>query len=258
MSSPWNPSQYERFRNERSQPFFDLLDLVRPAPGGRAIDLACGTGQLTRALHERIQAAETVGLDTSESMLAMSDEHAGDGLRFESGDIEAFAPTAPYDVVFSNAALQWIDGHEVLFPRVAGAVAPGGQLAIQMPANADHSSHLTAHAIAREEPLATALGGYVRDWPVRAPEWYAERLHELGFREQTVRLQVYGHVLSSSSEVVEWVKGTLLTDYERRLPAHVYGQFLARYRQRLLDQIGERSPYFYAFKRILLWARKGG
>lgn len=257
MASPWNPAQYERFRNERSQPFFDLLDLVQPVPGGRAVDLGCGTGELTQALHERIQAAETVGLDSSDSMLARSDEHAGDGLRFELGDIAAFEPKQPYDVVFSNAALQWLDGHEELFPRIAAAVAPGGQLAVQMPANADHASHLTAHAVAREQPFADALNGYVREWPVQPPEWYAERLHDLGFGEQSVRLQVYGHVLPSSGEVVEWVKGTLLTDYERRLPPDVYAQFLARYRQRLLEQIGEAKPYFYAFKRILLWARRG-
>jgi len=256
MASPWNPDQYARFRNERSQPFFDLLELVEPAPGGRAVDLGCGTGELTPALHGRLQASETVGIDNSESMLAKSGTFAGNGVRFERGDIETFAPAEPFDVVFSNAALQWVDGHEELFPRLAQAIAPGGQLAIQMPANDDHLSHLTAHEVAREAPFAAALGGYSRTWPVKRPEWYAEELDRLGFREQSVRLQVYGHHLASREEVVEWVKGTLLTDYQKRLQEDVYAQYLKRYQERLLPQLSDSRPYFYAFKRVLIWGRK--
>lgn len=256
MTSPWNPDQYARFRNERSQPFFDMLELVRPAPGGRAVDLGCGTGELTPALHARLQASETVGVDNSESMLAKSGEFAGSGVRFERGDIESFAPVGAFDTVFSNAALQWVDGHEELFPRLLNAVAEGGQFAVQMPANDDHPSHLTAHAVAREEPFATELGGYSRAWPVKKPEWYAELLDRLGFTEQSVRLQVYGHHLASRDEAVEWVKGTLLTDYQKRLPPETYEQFLKSYRERLMPQLEDRRPFFYAFKRVLIWGRK--
>src|SRR5262249_4128181 len=93
----WNPDQYARFGAERSQPFYDLLDLVREGPagggrgprGGRIVDLGCGTGELTRVLHERLGAAETVGLDSSPAMLARSAAVAGGGLRFEAGDIAA-------------------------------------------------------------------------------------------------------------------------------------------------------------------------
>ncbi len=256
MTSPWNPDQYHRFRDERSKPFFDLLDLVEPCPGGLVIDLGCGTGELTRILHERTGAARTLGLDSSETMLARAREFAGDGLRFEIGDIAQFE--GEYDVVFSNAALQWINGHDALVPAVAAHVRTGGQLAFQVPANADHPSHLVAHAVAREEPFATALGGYSREWPVLAPERYAEMLDALGFQDLTVRLEVYGHHLESTEGVIEWVKGTLLTDYERRMPAGLYQEYLARYRERLLAELGERSPYFYAFKRVLARGRKPG
>lgn len=258
MPGDWNPDQYERFRNERSQPFFDLLELVRPAPGGRAVDLGCGTGELTRVLHERLGAAETLGIDSSPAMLERAAQFAGGGLRFELADIATFTAERPFDVVFSNAALQWLPDHERLVPRVAGLVAPGGQLAFQVPANADHPSHTIAHAVAREEPFATALGGYVRDWPVLPPERYAELLDGLGFADVHVRLQVYVHRLASSDDVVEWVRGTLLTDYERRLGPELYAQYLARYRERLLAEIGERAPYVYTFKRVLAAGRRPG
>jgi trans-aconitate 2-methyltransferase len=254
MPSTWNPDQYHRFRDERSKPFFDLLDLVEPLPGGTAIDLGCGTGELTRVLHDRTGAADTLGLDSSETMLAKTAEHAGSGLRFEPGDIANFE--GQYDLVFSNAALQWLNGHESLVRNVAGHVNDGGQLAFQVPANADHPSHLVAHAVAREEPFATALGGYSREWPVLPPERYAELLDSLGFGDLTVRLEVYGHHLDSTDGVVEWVKGSLLTDYEKRMPAELFQRYLARYRERLLGELGQRAPYFYAFKRILVRGRK--
>src|SRR5438445_352217 len=82
----WNPDQYERFREERSQPFFDLLDLCEPRPAMRVIDLGCGTGELTAKLHSRLAAAETVGIDSSAAMLEKSRAHNTKGLRFELGD----------------------------------------------------------------------------------------------------------------------------------------------------------------------------
>ena len=86
-----------------------------------------------------------------------------------------------------------------------------------------------------------------------APEVYATLLHRLGFREQHVRLQVYAHELESREAVVEWVRGSLLTDYERRLPAELWPRFLERYRERLLPQLDDTRPFFYPFKRVLMW-----
>jgi trans-aconitate 2-methyltransferase len=255
-ASVWDPAQYERFRDERSQPFHDLLALVQPIPGGRAIDLGCGTGELTRLLHEHVRARSTTGLDNSESMLEKSAAFAGGGLRFKLGTILRFAPRSPVDLVFSNAALQWVPGHGALFERLTAGLKPGGQLAIQMPANDDHPSHATAFALSRVEPFRTALGGYRRDWPVQPPEWYAAALDRLGYREQSVRLQVYAHHLASRDDVVEWVKGTLLTDYQQRMAAPDFDAFLAAYRERLLPQLDDARPYFYAFKRVLIWARR--
>ena len=125
-----------------------------------------------------------------------------------------------------------------------------------MPANNDHPSHLTAFAISSEPPFREALGGYERHWPVLAPEAYATLLHRLGFRRQHVRLQVYAHELESREAVVEWVRGSLLTDYERRLPTELWPHFLERYRERLLPQLEDTRPFFYPFKRVLLWGAR--
>jgi trans-aconitate 2-methyltransferase len=254
----WDPTQYERFSDERSAPFFDLLELVEPSPGGRVVDLGCGTGELTRVLHERTGASATLGIDSSEAMLARSAPYASDGLSFELGDIAEWAPAGPVDVVFSNAALHWVDDHPALFARLTAALGPGGQLAVQMPANHDHASHLVAERVAAEAPFREALGGYVRKSPVLAPDKYALLLNRVGYATQHVRLQVYLHLLPEPGGVVDWVKGTLLTDYKRRLPEDIYEDFLARYRELLLKELGDARPFPFTFKRVLLWARAEG
>jgi len=248
----WNPSQYERFAAERARPGADLLALVDPVPGGTVVDLGCGTGELTARLHERTGAAVTLGIDSSPAMLERAAAHATAGLRFELGDIAEFGAPAAYDVVFANAALHWVPGHEQLLRRLTDSLRPGGQLAVQVPANTDHPSHALAFEIAQEPPFEVAVDEAT---PILAPEAYATLLDDLGFEDVHVRVQVYGHHLASTAEVVEWTKGTTLTRFQRMLTPERYSQFVDNYRDRLLAVLGDRSPYFYTFKRLLFWGK---
>jgi trans-aconitate 2-methyltransferase len=218
--------------------------------------LGCGTGELTRVLHERTGASATLGIDSSETMLARTKQHAGGGLSFELEDIASWAPADPLDLVFSNAALHWVDDHSELFARLTKALRPQGQLAVQVPANNDHASHLVAERVAAEEPFREALSGYIRKSPVLPPEHYAVLLDRLGYESQHVRLQIYLHILPEPEAVVDWVRGTLLTDYKRRLPEALYEDFVARYRELLLSELGEDRPFRFTFKRVLLWGRR--
>jgi trans-aconitate 2-methyltransferase len=243
----WSPEQYERFKAARQQPFRDLVSLVEPRPGMRVADLGCGTGELTRELHTGLHAAETIGIDSSESMLAKAEFFAGNALRFERTDIEAFAADRPLHLIFSNAAFHWVADHVNLFTRLARFLAPNGQLAVQMPANDSHTSHSTA------ADLAVKFGAAPRPDHLLPVERYAELLHTLGFKRQHVRMQVYGHLLDSTDDVVEWVRGALLTDYERQLGDR-FGDFVDEYRRELNARLGTQKPYFYTYKRILIWA----
>ncbi|MFI5040614.1 MAG: methyltransferase domain-containing protein [Acidimicrobiales bacterium] len=256
----WDPDQYRRFAEERTQPFLDLLDMVRPVPGGEVIDLGCGTGELTARLHAYTRAGATVGIDSSESMLSQARPLGRDGLRFASGDIGRFDADGRFDVIFTNAALQWLPDHPRLLARLAAGLRPGGQLAVQVPANGDHPSHTVAVEVAHEAPFVDAMVAPPPDvvHQVLPPERYAELLDELGFSNQHVRLQIYGHRLASSAAVVEWTRGTALLRFERLLPAQLFELFVDRYRRRLVEVLGDRAPYFYAFKRILFWARLPG
>jgi trans-aconitate 2-methyltransferase len=254
-SDTWDPAVYDRFKEERAQPFHDLLALVQPVPGGRAVDLGCGSGELTALLHARTGAAETLGIDSSAAMLEPAVARAQGGLRFELGDIGAFAADGSWDVVFANASLQWLPDHPALFARLRDALRAGGQLAVQMPANFDHATHTVADAVGREFGVP-ALAAFENSLP---PERYALLLDQLGFAAQTVRLQVYLHRLPTTRAVIEWVQGSLLTRYRRELGAERHAEFLERYRSALLVALGDASgarPYSFAFKRVLLWARR--
>jgi len=252
-ASVWNPEQYQRFAAERKRPFLDLMALVRRRDRMRVVDLGCGGGALTRELHDALAASETVGVDDSETMLAGCDAHAGDGVRFARADLTEFDEGAPYDLVFSNAAIHWVADHERVLERLTGLLSDRGQLAVQVPANHDYPSHTVMNEIARESPFAEALGGYVKPTHVLAPEAYARLLDRLGYREQHVRLQVYVHHLSGPEQVIEWVRGTTLTDYQSRLSPESFDELVDRYRSRLLEALPDERPFVFPFKRILFW-----
>ena len=259
----WDPRQYDKFEREREQPFYDLLALVHPKAGMRAVDLGCGTGKLTRVLHERLDARETIGLDRSPSMLASASASAAApsaaaGLRFAAGTIESFVTdsSSPWDLIFSNAALHWVDDHGRLVEQLAAKLAPAGQLAFQVPAQHDTLTHRLAEELAGEEPFRTAFGGWRRSQPVLTPDAYALVLYRCGFAAPKAQLIVYPHVLASREDVVEWVKGTMLTEYKRHLPEAVYDRFVGAYRARLLERLDDSRPFFYPFKRILCWGER--
>lgn len=257
-SSSWNPNQYEKFKNERSQPFFDLMNMVHPIPNGTAIDLGCGTGELTSALHRHLQAAATIGLDSSDTMMQDAQKFAGNGLSFIYGDINTWTADKKYGVIFSNAALQWCDNHPELFKRLHEALVPGGQLAVQMPMNHDYPTHTLAAKMSHEEPWKTLLKGqtYEKANTMLLAEDYATLLFKLGFAEQKAYVEIYGHKLESREEVVEWVKGSMLTHFRSRLSEEDYKKFLTEYKKRLFEILPDDKPFFYPFKRIFLWARR--
>jgi trans-aconitate 2-methyltransferase len=252
----WNPELYARFAAERRRPFEDLLALVSPVPGGRAVDLGCGPGALTRVLHEKVGASATLGIDASDAMLAKAAANAGDGVTFERGDIADFAPAAPFDLVFSNAALHWVPDHPALLERLTRAVAPGGQIAFQVPDNFGHPSHRTAEEIAGREPYRSALSGAAHSRHVLAPETYSAILDRLGYAEQDIRLQIYGQRLPSRDDIVAWVEGSLLSEYRRRLPPETFARFLEDYRNALFAKVPDERPFYFTYRRILAWARK--
>lgn len=255
----WNPDQYRKFAAERAQPFHDLVGLVQPAEFLRGVDLGCGPGELTATAADTLQTADMLGIDNSPAMIVAARAHTAEGVRFVDGDIGEWTSYSDIDLVMASASLQWIPNHAKVLEQWTAALAPGGQLAVQVPANACMPSHRVADDLAHTPRYLDTFEGNPPPDPVAEnvlePEQYAQLLFDLGFEQQHVRLQVYPHVLPSSRAVVQWVRGTTLTRFEKRLPADLFEQFVADYESALIAAVGDQSPFFFPFRRILLWGR---
>lgn len=250
---PWNPEKYLEFKEQRSAPFDDLLKLVRVRTGLKVVDLGCGTGELTRKLANTLPDSEVLGIDSSPEMLKASQAWTRSRLRFELGDQAAL--TGAYDLIFSNAALQWSEGHTELIPRLFHCLKPGGQIAVQVPSNHNHVSHRVYREVAAREPFITALNGYNRQSPVLTIEAYAARLFQEDAQEIVVFEKVYPHILESADAVVDWISGTALVPYFERLSDSLRAEFIEAIRKRMRAELPSR-PVFYPFKRTLFSAIK--
>ncbi len=251
-----DPAQYARFSDERSRPFFNLLDRVPQRPFQRIVDLGCGSGELTVALSDRWPEAQVSGVDNSPQMLAKAQPFIRPGrLEFTEQAIEDFSE--PVDLLFTNAALQWTNDHEVLFPRLAGLVTPGGVFACQMPHSFDQPSHLILEEIARTGPWAERLSTWKR-MRVFPTARYAAMMMDLGFEADAWETTYY-FVLQGENPVLEWVKGTSLQPILNQLEPDEKVEFAEIYAARLREAYPATSVgTVYPFKRIFFVATRSG
>lgn len=247
MVMSWNPAQYHKFQSERSAPFFDLLNLVEIRPQLKVIDLGCGTGELTRILADALPESTVTGLDSSLQMLDKAAPHASENLRFEQGNLSEL--TGNWDLIFSNAAIQWCEDHEKLIPNIFSKLDHGGQLCIQIPSNHNHISHMLIRETVRESPFNRILNGFERISPVLSIDEYTRILFALGAKNILVFEKIYPHVLENSDAVIEWISGTALVPYFERLGKHK-PEFLDVLRRKMNNALPE-SPLLYPFRRIL-------
>ncbi len=253
----WSPGQYLKFEDERTRPSVDLLARVPLARAARCIDVGCGPGNSTELLVARFPDAVVSGLDSSPAMIAKAKERLP-GLVFETADIRAWEPRERFDLIFANAVFQWVPDHATLLPRLAGFLAPGGCLAVQMPNNMDEPSHRLMREVARAGPwaglLAAAAGAREE---IGSFEAYYGWLRGAGC-EVDLWQTSYVHALDGASAIVEWFRSTGLRPYLDPLPPEERDAFLALYR----DAIAEAYPaqadgkVLLRFPRLFLVARR--
>ena len=230
---PWDPAQYLKFAGHRLRPAIDLLGRIDAEKPAEVVDLGAGAGNVTRLLKARWPDARVTGVDDSKEMLAKAAAAAPE-IDWERGDLATWRPRRPADVIYSNAALHWIVGHERLFAELVGALAPGGVLAVQMPRNFSAPSHTSIAEAARSGPWRARLEPLLRPAPVAEPAFYfdllAPRVAELDIWETE-----YQQVLEGDNPVKEWTKGTWLTplldalaEPERSGFEAAYGALVAR------------------------------
>jgi len=233
----WDPGQYLTFAHERLRPALDLLARIPLAAPGAIVDLGCGAGNVAQVLAARWPEAAITGVDGSAEMLAAARVATKGDTRFTwlESDLANFAPAAPPDLVYSNAALHWLDDHATLFPRLLASVAPGGALAVQMPDNFGAPSHALLFDVALGARWRDRLAAHVRAHPVAAAMDYARWLGAATAQDvwATEYLQLLPAARGGEHPVVAWMKGAALTPFLAALDADARPRFVADYAARI-------------------------
>jgi trans-aconitate 2-methyltransferase len=223
----WDPAQYLKFADHRLRPAVDLLNRIDLDHPGEIYDLGAGAGNVTRLIKERWPGARVTGVDDSAAMLAKAAATAP-AITWHQADLSTWSPARPADLIYSNAALHWLGGHERLFPALLGSLAPGGVLAVQMPRNFGAPSHTAIAEAARSGPWRARLEPLLRPAPVADPDFYygvlAPKAATLDIWETE-----YLQILEGPDPVKEWTKGTWLKPLLDALPEPERGRFEAHY-----------------------------
>ena len=252
----WDPNQYLKFAGERLRPAVDLLARVPVAAPRTVIDLGCGTGILAPLLMQRWPDAKLTGIDSSSEMLAKA-RADNPGAHFVQADVATWRPEQAVDVIYSNAMLHWLDGHERLIAGLLAALAPAGWLAIQMPRNFEEPSHTTINDAIEQGPWRGKLEPHLRRRPVAEPQQYWRLFHDKVASLQIWETQ-YLQVLQGPDAVAEYVKGSWLKQFLDRLDEPERGAFEADYRRRVEPHYPaeKNGATLYPIRRLFIVAQK--
>lgn len=252
----WNPEQYLKFADHRLRPALDLLARIPAESPETVIDLGCGPGNITEWLQRRWPGARITGVDSSSEMLDSARKRHPE-LDWEQADIEQWLPKVRADVIYSNAALQWLDHHRPLFAKLYAALAPGGVLAVQMPRNFDQPSHVLMRQAAQEGPWRDVLAPALRPSPVAPPAEYWRMLQPLGATLDIWECD-YLQPLSGEDAIVQWMLGTtlrpllaLLSETERDAYLGIYRELARAAYPREAD-----GTTLFPFRRLFILASK--
>lgn len=254
----WDPTTYQRYGDERSRPFFELVARIGAESPARVVDLGCGPGPLTVELTRRWPAAEVTGLDSSAEMIA-SAQALGSTVGFAVADVRDWHADPDLDVVLANAVLQWVPGHDELLRRWAGELKPGAWLAFQVPGNFDAPSHRAIREVAGRPAWRARLDGVLRGTEsVLEPTEYATLLVEAGCAVDAWET-TYLHqlpVTGPDHPVLSWVEGTALRPVKAHLDEAAWVEFRSELGQRLAEvyPIHNGQTYF-PFRRIFVVAQ---
>jgi trans-aconitate 2-methyltransferase len=263
--SDWDPELYNRFSQYRSEPVTMMLARLQLGPQERIVDLGCGTGEHTAELARRSVRGNVVGIDSSPAMIERAmKQHQGLApelqrrLQFRLADFRNFEADREFTVVFSNAALQWVDNHRNILAAAYRALRNQGRLAVQMPANENETAQATMRQMATEVPWNAVLSE-VRspsDENVLPASEYSKLLSEIGFAEVNCFYHTFLHSMRSPGEVVEFCRSTSLRRFLDPLPVRRQPEFVAELTRRLEAAYGTRGPLTFNFRRLFLWGQR--
>lgn len=253
---PWNPDVYNQFKDIRFKPFYDLADLITADSPMKAVDLGCGTGEQTAILTEKFPQAEFTGIDSSPEMLEKSKTLENNRLHFKMSTTEEMINNNEnWDLIFSNAALQWSDDHQTLFPQLISKLKTNGQLAVQMPYQPGNTLNKILYELADDEPFKTRLNHWNRPSAVLTIDEYAQLLFDNGIEDLNLSQKVYPIIAEDHETLFKFISGSALIPYLEKLNEDQQKEFTTEFKNRIATSF-PKLPAIYAFKRILMYGRK--
>lgn len=255
---PWNPDVYNQFKNIRYQPFFDLMSMISSEDLKSAVDIGCGTGEQTSILAEKFSNTNFIGIDASPEMLEKSRGYEHANLRFKQKAVEDFIadePNQKWDLIFSNAALQWSDNHQELFPKLISLLSNNGQFAVQMPVQNENLLNKLLLELVQEKPFVDYLQGWKRETPMLTIDEYAEIMFNSGLKNIQIVQKVYPIIADTPDTLFDFISGSALIPYIERMTNDEQEIFITTYKSRI-KKAYKKIPAIYAFKRLLLYGNK--
>ncbi len=227
----WDPDQYLKFKAERTQPSLDLVSRLvayRTQAGNAfspatALDLGCGPGNSTKVVAHAFPAARILGVDSSPDMIqeaTRASAPSGGGhvsyrlfdatddplpLACELGNRDGF------DLIFSNACIQWVPDNPALIRRLMGSLAPGGLLAVQVPVNSEEPIYQCIYRVVDSPKWAPCFKRRRFFTTLKVAEYFdvlAGCANDFAMWQTS-----YLHRLPSVDAVVEWFRGTGLRPF---------------------------------------------
>ncbi len=210
-SPKWNPEQYLKFKDERTLAAHDLaasIDISRPA---QIVDIGCGPGNSTYVIRDKYPTAEITGLDSSVEMIESARNSYPDE-KWIIEDIRNWKPPNKFDIVFSNAVLQWLPDHEKLINNLFEMVKSKGVLAVQVPANFESPLHKALTRVSEYSEWKERMAGCKDAINYNSPEFYYDLLSGISGKF-SVWQTIYYHVLESHDGLIEWYSSTGMKHY---------------------------------------------
>lgn len=216
--SDWNPDSYLKFKNERTQPSIDLVARIQLHHPGRIIDIGCGPGNSTAVLKSRWPDSEVLGLDSSETMIKAAKENYNNIkwlVADASGDLSALGS---FDLIFSNAALQWIPDHHLLLPKLFDMLSENGSLAVQVPYIEKMPIHIGLQEMRTSVTWRNYFDKMTTLYRMQPLSFFYDILSRLTNRLDLWQTN-YIHYMDSPTAIVNWFAATGLRPYLDCLPS---------------------------------------
>jgi ubiquinone/menaquinone biosynthesis C-methylase UbiE len=168
----------------------DLIAVAGLQPGQRVLDIACGTGVVTRLAAERVGAAGAVaGLDVTPGMLAVARAQTPPETSIEWYEASAESmplPDEAFDVVLCQMGLQFIPSKLAALREMRRVLRPGGRALVTVPGPKPRLFEVMTDALARHlSPQAASFGDLV--FSMHDVDELSELMRSAGFREIKVQ-----------------------------------------------------------------------